>query len=383
MITYLVNALLQPKYSSEGPIPPAITSLHIDTNYNRSFNQDFKQDFTKDTKYFGANVPRKLKDIKHKRRSAKYSTKIIRNRIQSKTLDNFAEVTKENHAKLQSNISEYTDCVSKNSRKVRRSKIINAMVRSIINRENPVRTFIDKEDPKRNVYDNSTRTFLYNNKNRNNGINNINIKHLKLFKAAYYTNTQCESDLTIYSQEQLNAIDNSNKNVHTADNAHGTLVKLHIYNSECMPKIEGTIELNTKLPISLYNTIAIELLDMIFDHKGWQRMEKSSLNITCYTPNGNLYVIDKIWWNMQIDWTSCNMNWHTNGTKEFTINYEAKIDDMVYKNMAIYKIIDGRKVPIYVGLYTKSNYEHDNKDRIGRILTEDRLPTEGIAMLNK
>jgi len=354
----MINALLQPKYSSIGPIPPLTTLSYDDYNHDKLFGQNDMQN----TKHFTTITFKKAKNTRDAKKHTKYSTKTTIDRIQNKKLDKAADILIRNRVNIRSTTLNY-HIGSKSLSKSKPPKIFNDAIRSkITSNENLGRTIFIKRDY--NIKHNCVATTIlwYDNSMYNNTIIIMNIKHLKLFRLTYRSKTKHKA-YWLADLSQSNLISNLNKNIYIKNNTYDSH-KLYKVNLEYyMPKFEEVSGLNVKLPIDLYNIVAAKILDMTFDDNGLQKLEQL-LNILCNTPNGNLDNIDKVWWNMQTCWTSFNKNKNLqkNGTKEFTVNCEAITDD-TDEIMAVYTIIDGRNVPIIVDLRPKkTNNESNFKD---------------------
>jgi hypothetical protein len=189
--------------------------------------------------------------------------------------------------------------------------------------------------------------YIIKNNKRNECIN-INIKHLKIFILANNINNININRIGLYLYIYLNGQSkikyNLDKNIYINDIYK--VGKINKHNWNYMPNIEEVTELYLRLPIDLYNSIAIKILDLTFNDNGWHRLEKL-LNILCNTANGNLNGFDTVWWNMQTCWTSFNKNPEVKKKiKELTINCEAITDEDEEEIMIVYTIIDGKNVPI-------------------------------------
>jgi hypothetical protein len=176
---------------------------------------------------------------------------------------------------------------------------------------------------------------------------NMNIKHLKIFISTNnMNNTNINKNslhLYVYLDKQLKIKYNLNININFIDinKAH----KINKHNWNHMPNFEELTELYIRLPIDLYNSIDIKILDVIFNDNGWHRLEQL-LNILCITANGNLNGFDNVWWNMQTCWTLFNKNPEAKKIKP-TINCEAITDDDEEEIMIVYTIIE-ENVPINI-----------------------------------
>jgi hypothetical protein len=169
------------------------------------------------------------------------------------------------------------------------------------------------------VYNNYNRTLIciinkINNNRINNGLNIMNIKHLKLFKILNNLNIKY---LDVYLHKQ--SIITDNLNIYIKENIYSRN-KITIYNSFNMPYIEEVTEICIKLPVDIYNILVLKAADMTFNESGWHRLEQL-LNILCNT-NGNPNGFDIVWWNMQTCWTSFRKNSNGKWTNEFTVNCE-------------------------------------------------------------
>jgi len=208
--------------------------------------------------------------------------------------------------------------------------------------------FINNNSMVHNVCNIYTILLCHSNyRTQNSRINNMNIKHLKLFKLSNNSNIY---HLYVYLHKQLIAIFNLNKNIHINDDIYmiHKLIKHILYN---MPNVEEITEIYIKLPVDLYNIIALKVADMTFNDNGWLRLEQL-LNILCDTMNGNLNGFDIVWWNMQTCWTSFKKNLNGKWTKEFAVNCEVIPEDEE-EIMAVYTILDGKNVPINIELKPK------------------------------
>lgn len=182
----------------------------------------------------------------------------------------------------------------------------------------------------------------------NNGLSNMNIKHLKLFKLLNNVNI---NHLYVYLYKQSVIINNLNRNIHINENIYSRN-KITNYNLFNMPHIEEVTEIYIKLPADLYNILALKVVDMTFNENGWQRLEQL-LNILCNTTNGNLNGFDIVWWNMQTCWTSFRKKSNGKWTKELTVNCEIISEDEEEEIMTVYTIMDGKNVPINVEMNSK------------------------------
>lgn len=180
------------------------------------------------------------------------------------------------------------------------------------------------------------------------GMKDMNIKHLKLFKLVI--DLIIHLYLYLYKQfKQFKIMYNLNINIQNNDTySMNEVIKYYLVN---MTNLEKVTELWIKLPVNLYNSIAVKTVDITFNDDSWLRLEQL-LNILCNITAENINDFDVVWWNMQTCWTAFKKNPNDKCIKEFTVNCEAISEDEE-QIMVVYTIIDGKSIPINVEIRPK------------------------------
>jgi len=346
MMMACINALLYPKYSLSNPIYVRNTSNMIRVTEYKVIDEE------KQTKFMDMEkVPPENKNITKQNRINESNGKLFNN-------DGLKEqaAVENNNTLIENSTNNTTLCSElKHGQIEHRNKIyinIHGLRYEYGNKHtienfyyNTILCNIDYgNDDTINL---TCNDYIIKNNKRNECIN-INIKHLKIFILANNIDNininRIGLYLYIHLNGQLKIKYNLDKNTYINDIYNVSKINKHNWNH--MPSIEEVTELYLRLPIDLYNSIAIKILDLTFNDNGWHRLEKL-LNILCNTANGNLNGFDIVWWNMPTCWTSFNKNPEVKKKiKELTINCEAITDEDEEEIMIVYNIIDGKNVPI-------------------------------------
>ena len=346
MMMACINALLYPKYSLSNPI-------YMQNTSNMTRVKEYKVTYEeKQTKIIDMEkVPPENKNITKQNIINESNEKSLNNDV----LIEYAAI-ENNNTFIKNRTNNITLCfASKYGQIEHRNKIYTNLnvIRYEYENKYTTENFINNiilwniDYCNDDIINSTCNDYITKNNKRNECIN-INIKHLKIFILSNNINNininRTGLYLYIHLNGQLKIKYNLNKNTYTNDIY--SVNKINKYNWKHMLSIEEVTELYIRLPIDLYNSIAIKILDLTFNDNGWHRLEKL-LNILCNTANGNLNGFDTVWWNMQTCWTSFNKNPEVKEKiKELTINCKAITDDDEEEIMIVYTIIDSKNVPI-------------------------------------